>query len=101
MKMYSTFSDTRQCILNNKLIIAKVVVKGNRKRKKYPQKFEMKENHVKLMWITIEKSSGKWKDFNRLEIDELRTVLMDFYSSPLITMWHMLTSSLHVGILMI
>lgn len=43
----------------------------------------MKENHVKLMWITIEKSSGKWKDFNRLEIDELRTVLMDFYSSPL------------------
>lgn len=91
MKMYSTFSDTRQCILNNKLIIAKVVVKGNRKRKKYPQKFEMKENHVKLMWITIEKSSGKWKDFNRLEIDELRTVLMDFYSSPLLRIRFWLT----------
>lgn len=52
MKMYFTFGDTQPCILNDKIIIAKVVVEWNRKINKISTKMVQVVFHAYKVWIT-------------------------------------------------
>ncbi len=59
MKMYFTFSDTQQCISNNKIIIAKVAIEWNRKLKQISTKSRETGNDDYKMWITPVILAGK------------------------------------------
>ena len=57
--MYFTFSDTQQCISNNKIIIAKVAIEWNRKLKQISTKIRETGNDDYKMWITPVILAGK------------------------------------------
>ncbi len=57
--MYFTFSDTQQCISNNKIIIAKVAIEWNRKLKQISTKSRETGNDDYKMWITPVILAGK------------------------------------------
>ena len=57
--MYFTFSDTQQCISNNKIIIAKVAIEWNRKLKQISTKSRETGNDDYKMWITLVILAGK------------------------------------------
>lgn len=57
--MYFTFSDTQQCISNNKIIIAKVAIEWNRKLKQISTKGRETGNDDYKMWITPVILAGK------------------------------------------
>ena len=57
--MYFTFSDTQQCISNNKIIIAKVAIEWNRKLKQISTKSRETVNDDYKMWITPVILAGK------------------------------------------
>ena len=57
--MYFTFSDTQQCISNNKIIIAKVAIEWNRKLNQISTKNRETGNDDYKMWITPVIPAGK------------------------------------------